>query len=1719
MDGGTRAIVYVCVFLLVGQQAIHFGSCAPTLNNGEGIFNIRHADSGRCLWADLQGLQLLECSGAPEEQWKWGSGHRLFHVVTAQCLGLRVQNKSLALLDCSSSDGTLSWHCDEQALYVWSRKYLSVTEGKLGARNSLQDRWVRDNTSESICQYPYQVVFTSDGNSLGAPCEFPFRYNDTWYHGCIPDDSGYTWCSTTPDFDADRKLGYCLKYEEGCERLWNKSSSGYCYQHNRQSAVSWQEARASCHSQGGDLLSITSAAELDLVSNGDDPDQVWIGLNQLDMAQGWQWSDGSPLAFVNWNEGMTNFSILKESDCAVMTTKGLWEKAACTQKLPFICKKASNQTQPGSTSPWVLKAAKCEDGWSEWNGFCYKLVKDQPLAQLEAQKYCSSSQGSLVSTHSLADIAMISDLHTDGAMGIWTGLWSEEAPPLFQWIDKSPVSFTYWSRDEPRVLRESKPTCVSYYGEFFLWRVSSCEDKLPFMCKKKGENAETVVNAGCPTDGEWRRHGSACYKVDAKKVLFKDRCNLTITNRFEQAYINSLIRGQSETQYFWVGLQDANSTGEYQWSNKDGPNERLTFSNWAKDEPARLGQCAVMSSGKLLGQWQLQSCSLFSAGSVCKKEVGPHVAPDPEPDPSLPCPAGWESKQGLRYCYKVFHAERLSRQRSWEEAERFCEALGGHLPGLSNQDEMEALHTILRGSISNDRYFWIGLNRRNPASGNAWEWSDGRPVSSVIFSGELQEDDEYNRECVALKTMRRSYLSFILLLRGHSLQQFFASPFHCDAQLEWVCQIPRGKTPRTPAWYNPGGHHESSIFVDGKEFWFVSDPQLSYDEAGLYCSGNSSTLATPQTMNQVGVILSQLKKLSGERLSWWVEILESGLSFPMPFHPILHHYSTFHGRCSSLNPDSSIPEREYSCDRALPFVCEKVNTTSVERNPLEPHPGGLPCGNDSVAFRDKCYTVLQPKYLSFEKASELCQKLRGTLPVISSQAEQDFILSLLLGHLPRKLWIGLRRQHSRPDWKWADGSPLTLDNFNTLLHGQMRFLPISSFGTLDLCAILYNDASAEMMGTWDYRTCSEPQYVAVCEHYADKPESPKAPEGNFVVSNHTYRVLQGNMTWFTAVELCKKQDMDLASVLDGSQQAGLTAATGRAGAPLWIGLFSEDDGAHYRWTDHSHTVFSRWFSEPTSGRCVYLDTDGFWKATNCEEELAGAICHVPQVEKTLEDAAVKCPHRANGPGWTPFRNHCYAFYRQASRWAAFDKGDSRETCKKLDPSAEVLTIRDEEENDFVRKQLLPLRDMVMFVWIGIFKDNETNQLKWYDGTNVQYSNWFEGRPNITDKFMAGLSSSGSWKLFTSKHSFERIKQISVVACKIDYDSKEDFSKYVSDLENYGNLKYKVIPKKLTWSEALRECENMDGHLASAHELAQDAHLQMMSKMDGFPLWIGLSNQDEGGSSFEWSDGTIYDYKPLGFSYSGSEGNCMLVNRMGSWVQADCTTRQEGAICYVNTTQSPKASPQQSNACPKTAGVSRWIHYKEHCYAFDMTLFNYSVYTMEEAKTICNRLDESSQLLTIKDEDENTFVSRYIMENPLITKRVWLGLDLDAQGDSKWIDGTSVEFSNWGKKASALAATGPACAVMVSGEEGAWSRESCTEIRSRVVCKAPAPRRGTPAALAFFVILVIAILAIVLFLIWKRSRGRFSSRVRYQRNFDEADSAGILTEMENEFQKQ
>lgn len=60
---------------------------------------------------------------------------------------------------------------------------------------------------------------------------------------------------------------------------------------------------------------------------------------------------------------------------------------------------------------------------------------------------------------------------------------------------------------------------------------------------------------------------------------------------------------------------------------------------------------------------------------------------------------------------------------------------------------------------------------------------------------------------------------------------------------------------------------------------------------------------------------------------------------------------------------------------------------------------------------------------------------------------------------------------------------------------------------------------------------------------------------------------------------------------------------------------------------------------------------------------------------------------------------------------------------------------------------------------------------------------------------------------------------------------------------HGNSTYRILQKKITWYEALRECKQNGSDLVSIHSESHQVFLDDIVKRDGYPLWIGLSSLD------------------------------------------------------------------------------------------------------------------------------------------------------------------------------------------------------------------------------------------------------------------------------------
>ena len=142
------------------------------------------------------------------------------------------------------------------------------------------------------------------------------------------------------DSSTDDSRGCDLIYDGSCYRAFEVSDG-----------INWLDAQSSCAVWGGDLTSITTERENNLLYTAisDTVSNCWIGLHERDGDGVYQWVDGTALSYTNWAENETN--ALTTDDCVEMNLKGNWKNLDCeTERNWFICETNLSNISPGMYS-------------------------------------------------------------------------------------------------------------------------------------------------------------------------------------------------------------------------------------------------------------------------------------------------------------------------------------------------------------------------------------------------------------------------------------------------------------------------------------------------------------------------------------------------------------------------------------------------------------------------------------------------------------------------------------------------------------------------------------------------------------------------------------------------------------------------------------------------------------------------------------------------------------------------------------------------------------------------------------------------------------------------------------------------------------------------------------------------------------------------------------------------------------------------------------------------------------------------------------------------------------------------------------------------------------------------------------------------------------------------------------------------------------------------
>ncbi|XP_053309219.1 C-type mannose receptor 2 isoform X2 [Spea bombifrons] len=1310
--------------------------------NGETApFLVFSPERGGCLQTRGSSVQVVRpCNtSSPAQQWIWVSRRRLFNLGSMQCLWTPSPTNGTAstiyTYQCDHENFHSIRRCESQLDQLTNALGILTTNGSnLQQSPSNSGRqWLIYGTNQSICSAAFMDIYTIQGNSNGRPCAIPFKYDNQWFYSCTSTgrEDGHLWCATTVDYGKDEKWGFCPVKSDDCEAFWDKDPlTQSCYQFNFQSALSWSEAWTSCRQQNAHLLSITEIHEQTYI-NGlltGYSSTLWIGLNDLDTNGGWQWSDGSPLKFLNWESDQPNNS---EENCAVIRTEssGAWQNRDCGNALPYICKKATASHQSNTHIEPVEPGVEieCDAGWLNFGMNCYRLNTDKKTWQ-EAKKACVRLDGNLASIHRLLELEFVTKQVKQDVEELWIGLNDLKHQMNFEWSDGSSVTFTSWHPFEPNNFRDSMEDCVTIWGPDGKWNDSPCNQTLPSICKKPGvyKQQGKENNHGCQKGWSW--HSPSCYWMGDEQVTYSEAikaCSgrsarlLTVQDRFEQAYINSLLYG-SDGSYYWTSLQDLNRTGVFSWLGGD----EVTYTHWNRDQPGYdRGGCVALATGKSLGLWEVKDCTEFRAKYVCMQSLAPLIPliPAIRPTPSFngSCPDGWSSGPNLSHCYKVYHSENLQDKKTWISAQLSCREIGAQLLSISNVEEEHFVAHLLSkifgesdSEAHEQHWFWIGLNRRNPTGDQSWVWSDGQGYSYHNFGRSNQDNDDI-RGCVVLDL---SSLQWVAL--------------ECESQMDWICKLPKGTEIKEPTITK--GSTEWLKYGNTEYRFF--DHHSRWSQAQRICTWLQAELVSIHDQAELDFLGQNLQMFSsGQEQHWWIGLhtYENDGRFRWSDKSVLSFVQWAYGRPGPPTREKKCvymtASRDWSdqkCLTALPYICKRSNTTVPRPTlpPLLPSGGGCPKG--WLPFLNKCFGIKadsKSERKTWQQARDSCKLLGGELATVSNYLEQAFITSIL-PNITIDLWIGL---HSvRQKFQWVEGQPLDYVNWGP---GEPSKKSSSGDGENPVsCVAISHGLPHQSTGSWDATSCLNKlgficQISKVPSLNPPSEPLPPLPGQDIRYRNSSYLIMQKPVTWSDARLLCETRNATLTSVPDPYQQAYLTMAIGLLNTPVWIGLANEEGGRSYSWLTDDGVFYTNWRDgEPQhlSG-CVYMDSEGKWGTASCESKMPGNICNLNSTSIKTHKWSFNgsCPRSIGDSSWITFRNFCYSFHMEIN----VSQKEASKRCQKV--GGDVLTIEDESENVFVWEHLQTYESQSRGAWLGMSFNAKGASLLWNDNTPVNYSNW------------------------------------------------------------------------------------------------------------------------------------------------------------------------------------------------------------------------------------------------------------------------------------------------------------------------------------------------------------------------------------------------------------
>ena len=187
----------------------------------------------------------------------------------------------------------------------------------------------------------------------------------------------------------------------------------------------------------------------------------WIGLRQHCRGCEYEWSNFSPVDYVNWGNGEPNDGGEGEDCGSLLAWDGKWNDDHCDKGFQFVCEVYSETKHPtvNGDAAWSASGG-CKQGWTKYAKACYLKVggytaestgTDQLRKFNDASVYCQGiwSGASLAIMPNRFYNLFVTAFTKSFGRDLWIGAQSTVQDKAFHWVDQSRMTYTNWQPGQP----------------------------------------------------------------------------------------------------------------------------------------------------------------------------------------------------------------------------------------------------------------------------------------------------------------------------------------------------------------------------------------------------------------------------------------------------------------------------------------------------------------------------------------------------------------------------------------------------------------------------------------------------------------------------------------------------------------------------------------------------------------------------------------------------------------------------------------------------------------------------------------------------------------------------------------------------------------------------------------------------------------------------------------------------------------------------------------------------------------------------------------------------------------------------------------------------------------------------------------------------------------------------------------------------------------------